>query len=141
MFDPYFLLSYLCACITYDLHVTLCFSPALPPDAIEATEICTNDFTVSWNFTEGLTYVVEVLPPSMMDGMAVGPMMDTFYTFHELLPNTVYRVSVTSRMDTCLGIPNTIMITTLTEQEGLPQSELTVMNTYVLMKHHYYLRT
>ena len=129
MFDPYFLLNYSMYVRMYNL--ILCFSSALPPDVIEATDICTEDFTVSWNSTEGLTYTVGVLPPNMMDGMSVGPMMDVSNTFDKLSPNTVYTVSVASRMDGCLGIPNTIVVKTLTEQEGLPQSELTVMNTYL----------
>ena len=107
----------------------LCFCPALPPDIIEVTEVCINDFAVSWNSTEGLTYTVSILPPSMMGGMSVGPTMDTTHTFTDLIPNTVYAVSVTSIMDTCTGIPNTVMVTTLSEEMGLPQSELTVINT------------
>ena len=109
--------------------LVLCYCPALPPDIIEVTDICTNDFTVSWNSTEGLTYIVSILPPSMMNGTSVGPTMDTTHTFTDLMPNTVYAVSVTSIMDTCTGIPNTVMVMTLSEEVGLPQSELTVINT------------
>ena len=105
-------------------YLVLCFCPAFPPDVIEVTDICTNDFTVLWNSTEGLTYIVIILPPSMMNGTSVGPTMDTTHTFTDLMPNTVYTVSVNSMMDTCTGIPNTVMVTTLSEEVGLPQSEL-----------------
>ena len=116
---------------THMYSLLLCFCPALPPDAIKFTEVCTNDFTVSWDSTEGLTYTVSILPPSMADGMSVGPRMDTQNTFTDLIPNTVYAVSVTSIMDTCVGIPNTVMVTTLSEEMGLPQGELTVINTWL----------
>ena len=106
------------------MYNLLLFFPALPPDDIEDTDICTNDFTISWDSTEGLAYIVRILPPSMMGGMSVGPTMDTTHTFTDLMPNTVYTVSVTSMMDTCTGIPNTVMVTTLSEEVGLPQSEL-----------------
>ena len=105
------------------------FCPALPPDVIEVVDVCTSDFTVLWNSTEGLTYIVKILPPSMMGGVSMGPTMDTTHTFPELMPNTVYTVSVASIMDTCTGIPNTVMAMTLSEEMGLPQSELTVINT------------
>ena len=91
---------------------------------IEVTEVCTNDFTISWNSTEGLNYTVSILPPSMMGGMSIGPTMNTTQTITDLMPNTVYAVTVTSIMYTCTGIPNTVMITTLSEVVGLPQSEL-----------------
>ena len=105
------------------------FFPALPSDVIEVTDICISDFTVSWYSTEGLTYTVSILPPSMMGGISVGPTMDTTHTFTDLMPNTVYAVSVNSIMDTCTGIPNTVTVMTLSEEVGLPQSELTVINT------------
>ena len=91
---------------------------------IEVTEVCTNDFTISWNSTEGVNYTVSILPPSMMGGMSIGPTMNTTQTITDLMPNTVYAVTVTSIMYTCTGIPNTVMITTLSEVVGLPQSEL-----------------
>ena len=67
---------------------------------------------------------MSILPPSMMGGMSIGPTMNTTQTITDLMPNTVYAVSVTSIVYTCTGIPNTVMITTLSEVVGLPQSEL-----------------
>ena len=50
--------------------------------------------------------------------------MDPFYNFTGLTPNTEYSVSIISVLNPCLGFPNTTMLTTLTVQEGVPQSEL-----------------
>ena len=99
---------------------------------VEVTGRCTNDFTVSWTAAsneERLSYTVSLLPA----GMAVDPVVDTSYNFTELMPNTTYTVSIVSRLGTslitsCLGIPYTTMVTTLTVEAGVPQSELTVMH-------------
>ena len=99
---------------------------------VEVTRRCTNDFTVSWTTAsneEGLSYTVSLLPA----GMAVDPVVDTSYNFTELMPNTTYTVSIVSRLGStlitpCLGIPYTTMVTTLAVEEGVPQSELTVMH-------------
>ena len=50
--------------------------------------------------------------------------MDNSHNFADLIPNTTYNVSVASRLGTCVGILNTMLITTLAVEEGLPQSEL-----------------
>ena len=96
--------------------------------AIEFTEVCTNDFTVSWSTAsneEGLSYTVTLSSPSMMNDIVVDAMMNTSYNFTDLTPTTAYDVSVVSRLiSTCVGIPDTIMVTTLTVEEGVPQSEL-----------------
>ena len=98
---------------------------------IEVTGRCTNDFTVSWSAanSEGVSYTVSLLPA----GMAVDPVVDTSYNFTELMPNTTYTISVVSRLGStlitsCLGIPYTTMVTTLTVEAGVPQSELTVVH-------------
>ena len=97
---------------------------------VEVTGRCTNDFTVSWTAAsneEGLYYTVSLLS-LLPDGMAVDQ-MNKSYNFTELLPNTAYNVSVFSRLRTplmtaCLGMPNIAIVTTLTVEEGVPQSEL-----------------
>ena len=63
--------------------------------------------------------------------MSIGPTMDTQDTFIDLMPNTIYAIAVTSIMDTCVGIPNIVMVTTLSEEMGLPQSEFTFINTWL----------
>ena len=60
----------------------------------------------------------------LLDGIAVAPLMDSSHNFADLIPNTTYNVSVASRLGTCVGILNTMLITTLAVEEGLPQSEL-----------------
>ena len=96
--------------------------------AIEVTEVCTNDFTVSWTAAsneEGLSYTVTLSSPSMINDTVVDDMMNTSYNFTNLMPNTAYDVSVVSRLtSTCLGIHNTTVVTTLTVEAGVPQSEL-----------------
>ena len=103
---------------------------------IEVTEVCTNDFTVSWtpaNYEEGLSYNVTLLSPSMMNDRVADAVMDTFYNFTDLIPNTAYNVSVASRpSSTCVGIATTTMVTTLTVEAGVPYSELIVMYSLVL---------
>ena len=95
---------------------------------IEATEVCTNDFTVSWTAAsneEGLSYTVTLLSPSITNDTVVDAMMNTSYKFTDLMPNTAYDVTVVSRLaSTCVGTHNTIMVTTLTVEVGVPQSEL-----------------
>ena len=118
--------------VTYVILVILIDPPAIT--AIEVTEVCTNDFTVSWTAAsneEGLSYTVTLSSPSMMNDTVVDVMMNTSYNFTGLMPDTTYNVSVAStfRSTTCVGIANTIMITTLTVEAGVPQSELIVVNT------------
>ena len=50
--------------------------------------------------------------------------MDNSHNFANLIPNTTYNVSVASRLGTCVGIFDTMLITTLALEEGVPQSEL-----------------
>ena len=114
-----------------------------PAVTVNATGICTNDFTASWTAAsnrEVLSYTVLLLPPSMANGLMLDSIMNTSYNFTEqggnarLMSNTTYSLSVNSILGpslTCLGIPTTIMVTTLTIEEGVPQSELIVVNKYV----------
>ena len=100
---------------------------------IEVTEVCTNDFTVSWTAAsneEGLSYSVTLSSPSMMNDIVAEPVIDTSFNHTGLMPDTTYNVSVASRIrsTTCVGIANTIMVTTLTAEAGVPQSELIVVN-------------
>ena len=99
--------------------------------AIEVTEVCTNDFTVSWsaaNNEEGLSYTVTLLPLNI----SVNSVMDTSYNFTGLTPDTDYKVNTSSIVNDCSGIATTIMVTTLTAEAGVPQSELLiVVNMYV----------
>ena len=116
----------------YGSHLC-CFVDPPAITAIEATGVCTNDFTVSWTAASSedeISYGVTVFPPSMMSGMAIGPIMDTSHNFTDLMPNTIYNITVTStvRSTSCVGITNTIMVTTLTVAEGVPASELIVVN-------------
>ena len=97
----------------------------IDPPAITITEVtdkCTNDFTVSWTAAsdEELSYDVVLL----LDGIAVVPLMDNSHNFANLIPNTAYNVSVASRLDTCVGILDTMLITTLAVEGGVPQGEL-----------------
>ena len=109
---------------------------------IEVNEICTNDFTVSWtpaSNEEGLSYDVTILQPGMMNGVKLDSTTDTSYNFTGLIPNTAYNIFAASVFNSCSGTPNTIMLTTVTVEVGVPQSELIVMNcTYstLLYLHH-----
>ena len=71
------------------------------------------------------------LLPSITADVVPGTMMDTSYKLIELMPNTTYDILVASRFGTCVGIPNTISVPTLTVEAGLPQGKLTVVNMYL----------
>ena len=115
--------------------------PAITPADI--TEVCTNDFTVSWttaNNEEGLSYDVMLSSPSMMNGIVVDVMMNTSYNFTDLMPDVGYNVSVASRLTSmCLGIAHTISVTTLKVEAGLPQGKLIVV-IYTLEISHLFER-
>ena len=96
---------------------------------VEVTGRCTNDFTLSWTAAsnvEGLSYTVSVIPP----GTSVDLMDTSSYNVTGLTPGTTYTISVRLRLTTtsCLGLPNIITNTTLTVEEGVPQSELIVIH-------------
>ena len=104
----------------------ICFYTYVDPPVITAiniTNLCTNDFTVSWTAAgneEGISYNVMLFS----NGTAVFPVMVTSYNFTELMPNTNYIVSVASiSAETCVGIPDTTTVATLTVEAGVPQSE------------------
>ena len=121
-------IAYVSTCVWFKL----CFIDPPAITGIEVTEVCTNDFTVSWTAAsneEGLSYNVTLLSPSMMNGRVADYVMDTSYNFTDLIPNTTYNVSVASRLsNTCVGIATTTMVTTLTVEAGVPHSELIVSN-------------
>ena len=109
-----------------------------PPDTTitEVTDTCTNDFTVSWTAAsdeEGLSYSVILF----LDGVILVPVMDNSQSFTDLMPNTTYNVSVASRFNTCVGNLDTMLITTLALEAGLPQSEL-IMIMSMYFKYLYY---
>ena len=96
--------------------------------AMEFTKVCTNDFTVSWTADsneEGLSYGVTISSLNINADL----IMDTSHNFTELKAATSYEVSIFSRINTCLGIPDTTMVTTLTVEAGVPQGELIVVAT------------
>ena len=98
--------------------------------AVEVTEVCTNDFTISWTAAsneEELSYNVML---SLLN-ISVNSLMDSSYNFTGLMPATSYVVNVFSMINNCLGIPNTTVITTLTVEAGVPQSALVVVNMYI----------
>ena len=106
---------------TYHTNMS-CFIDPPAITAIEFTEVCTNDFTVSWTAAsneEGLSYSVTLLPLNI----SVNPTMDTSYNFTGLMAATSYVVSIFSRIKMCLGIPDEMIVTTLAMEAGLPQSE------------------
>ena len=119
------------ACIYIIYGSKLCFIDPPAITGIEVTEVCTNDFTVSWTAAsneEGISYNVTLLSPSMMNGRVADAMMDTSYNFTDLIPNTAYNVSVASRLrNTCVGIATTTMVTTITVEAGVPHSKLSIM--------------
>ena len=111
-------------CVWFKIMYVCCFIDPPAITAIEITEVCTNDFTVSWTAVineEELSYSVTLFP----GGITLNSIIGTSYNFTDLMPNTAYGVTVASILNrTCLGINNTKMITTLTEEAGVPQSEL-----------------
>ena len=105
--------------------MSCCIDP--PPVTItEVTDRCTNDFTVSWTAAsdaEGSSYPAILF----LDGVIVVPVMDTSHSFANIIPNTTYNVSIASRLNTCIGILDTMLITTLAVEEGIPESELVMI--------------
>ena len=120
-------------------YVIFCFVAPLPPInsiTVNDSEVCSNDFTVSWTSTSndgGLPYSVMISPS--LSGQIIAPTMDNLFNFTELTPNTNYNVSVaTVGTMQCLGTPTTIMITTATREASVPRSELSCcvwIHTYV----------
>ena len=116
-----------------------CFIAPPAITAIEVNEICTNDFTVSWtpaSNEEGLSYDLILLQPGTLNNIRLESTMDTSFNFTGLTPNTAYNISIASELNSCSGTPNTIMLTTVTVEAGVPQSELIVMNCTLLYLHH-----
>ena len=110
---------------------------ARPPaiTAINITDICTEDFTVSWTAAsnkEGLFYTVTL--SSSDTAIETFTTMDTSHPFDtNITANTSYVVSIFSGVNMCSGIPNETMVTTLTVEEGVPQSELRNCYAFVVM--------
>ena len=120
--------SHMYMCMWFKV-VLFCIPYTAPPaiTAVEVNEICTNEYTVSWtpaSNKEGLSYNVIVLLQS--DVIFSDSTMDTSYNFTGLTPNTDYSVSIISVLNSCSGTPNTIIVTTVTVDAGVPQSKLIV---------------
>ena len=104
-----------------------------PPaiNTIEVTDVCTNNFTVSWTAVNeeelSYTYTVTLSSPNMKND-TVDAMMNTSYNFTNLMPNTTYVVNILGTTNMCSGISNETMVTTLMEGAGVPQGELIVMH-------------
>ena len=80
-----------------------------------------------------------ILQTGMMNGIKLDSTTNTSYNFTGLIPNTAYNISIASVLNSCSGTPNTIMLTTVTVEAGVPQSELIVMNcmySTLLYLHH-----
>ena len=106
-----------------------CFIDPPAITAIDITDVCTNDVTLSWTSAtneEELAFVVILSPPGMMSGTATDVIIDTSYNLTGLMPETTYNVSVatTFRSTSCVGNPNTIVVTTLTLAAAEPEREL-----------------
>ena len=88
--------------------------------------MCTNDFTVSWTPASndtGLSYNV-ILSLQSVVILVSDSTMDNSYNFTGLTPNTNYSVSIVSVLNSCTGTPNTIILTTVTVEAGVPNSEI-----------------
>jgi len=97
-----------------------------PPsiDNLTATEICFEDFTVSWTPGNGDTKVY-----FNVSSIVVHQTMNTSFNFTALTPNTNYLVDVVSVSSTCSGAPKGISVTTSTREAGVPRSELALLHT------------
>ena len=107
-----------------------------PPAIVDVnvTERCINDFTISWTAAsdeEGISYGVTLLPLHVNRSTTVDS-----YNFTGLMPATSYEVSIFSRINTCMGNPNAMTVTTVAVEVAVPQSELIVMHcaSVVLVK-------
>ena len=113
---------YKCTCL---LDVGFNIDP--PNTDVQINEICINDFNASWTparNNEGLSYNVTLSGPDLMNDMVINSIMNTFHIFTRLSPNTTYAISVVSELNSCPGNPSTEMVTTLTENEGVPQGKI-----------------
>jgi len=63
--------------------------------------------------------------------IAVQRILNNFYNFTALTPNTSYVVDVGSISSTCSGASKTISVTTSTREAGVPRSELHSITTYI----------
>jgi len=105
-----------------------------PPsiDNLTATEICVKDFNISWtpgNGDTGIYYNV------MISSSIVGhQIINTFFNFTALIPNTDYMVDIFSISSTCRGVPKRISVTTSTREAGVPRSELALLHTLLSSK-------
>ena len=125
----------LCSKVFYwlqNIHVyysKLCFIDPPAITSVDPSNICTNDFTLSWTAAsdeEGISYGVTLLPLNI----TANPIMDTSYNITDLMPATPYTVHVFSAINTCIGIPDVTTVTTLAVEVAVPQSELLIIMHY-----------
>ena len=112
----------------YDSKLCLIDPPAIT--SVDPSNICTNDFTVSWTAAsdeEGISYGVTLLPLNITANI----IMDTSYNITDLMPATSYTVHVFSAINTCIGIPDVTTVTTLAVEIAVPQSELLIIMHYI----------
>ena len=123
--------SWLCTHICVRIKLCCFIDPPAIID-IEVTEVCTNDFTVSWTAAsneEGLSYNVTLFLPGMVAGKVLEDLMNTSYNFTDLMRNTGYNVLVTSKFGTCVETSLSISVATL--EVGLPPGELCTYCEYI----------
>ena len=111
----------------YDSKFCFIDPPAIT--SVDLSNICTNDFTLSWTAAsneEGISYGVTLLPLNV----TANPIMDTSYNITDLMPATSYTVDVFSAINTCMGIPDVTTVSTLAVEVGVPQSELLIIMHY-----------
>jgi len=120
-------------------YVIKYFALYIAPPAINnltATEICINDFTVSWTPGNGDTDVLyDVRRSSLIVGQQT---MNTSFNFTSLTPNTDYMVNVISVSSGCSGIPKRINVTKSTREAGVPRSELALLHTLIAIHQNTY---
>ena len=91
---------------------------------ITVEEVCSNDITMSWASTRndndnGLCFVI------LLSSNEKQTTSNTSKNFTGLIPNTNYSVTVTAlASETCIGNPESMMITTSTVEAAKPSSKL-----------------
>jgi len=98
-----------------------------PINNLTATEVCINDFTVSWTPGNGDTGVLYNVRRSSL--AVIQQTMDTSFNLTALTQNTDYMVDIVSVSSTCSGVPKRISVTTSTREAGVPRSELALLYT------------
>ena len=109
----------------------MCFIDPPAITSVDPSDICTNDFTVSWTAAsdeEGISYGVTLI--LLPRNITANPIMETSYNITDLMPATSYTVHVFSAINTCIGIPDVTTVTTLAVEVAVPKSELLIIMHY-----------